>query len=214
MEPKLRVTEIFKSLQGESTRAGFPCAFIRLTGCSLRCVWCDTAYAFSGGKEMSVSEAAEQTLALGTDLVEITGGEPLEQEGVYPLIHHLLEHDRTVMIETGGHVRVDRLDPRVIKILDVKAPGSGMQAANLPENLELLGPRDEIKFVLADRSDFDWALGLVASRDLDLRNSVTFSPVWEKLAAAELGEWIRDSGRNVRLGLQLHKLLWGDVPGK
>ncbi len=214
MEPKLRVTEIFKSLQGESTRAGFPCAFIRLTGCSLRCVWCDTAYAFSGGKEMSVSAAAEQTLALGTDLVEITGGEPLEQEGVYPLIHHLLERDRTVMIETGGHVRVDRLDPRVIKILDVKAPGSGMQAANLPENLELLGPRDEIKFVLADRSDFDWALGLVASRDLDLRNSVTFSPVWEKLAAAELGEWIRDSGRNVRLGLQLHKLLWGDVPGK
>ncbi len=214
MEPKLRVTEIFKSLQGESTRAGFPCAFIRLTGCSLRCVWCDTAYAFSGGRDMSVSEAAEQTLALGTDLVEITGGEPLEQESVYPLIERLLERDRTVMIETGGHVLVDRLDPRVIKILDVKAPGSGMQAANLPENLELLGPRDEIKFVLADRPDFDWALGLVASRDLDLRNSVTFSPVWEKLDPAQLGDWIRDSGRNVRLGLQLHKILWGDVPGR
>jgi len=214
VEPKLRVTEIFKSLQGESTRAGFPCAFIRLTGCSLRCVWCDTAYAFSGGRDMSVSEAAEQTLALGTDLVEITGGEPLEQESVYPLIERLLERDRTVMIETGGHVLVDRLDPRVIKILDVKAPGSGMQAANLPENLELLGPRDEIKFVLADRPDFDWALGLVASRDLDLRNSVTFSPVWEKLDPAQLGDWIRDSGRNVRLGLQLHKILWGDVPGR
>jgi 7-carboxy-7-deazaguanine synthase len=214
VEPKLRVTEIFKSLQGESTRAGFPCAFIRLTGCSLRCVWCDTAYAFSGGEEMSVSEAAEQTLALGTDLIEITGGEPLEQEGVYPLIHQLLQRDRTVMIETGGHVLVDRLDPRVIKILDVKAPGSGMQAANLPENLQLLGPRDEIKFVLADRSDFDWALQQVSSRDLDLRNSVTFSPVWEKLAPAQLGEWIRDSGRNIRLGLQLHKILWGDVPGK
>jgi 7-carboxy-7-deazaguanine synthase len=214
VEPKLRVTEIFKSLQGESTRAGFPCAFIRLTGCSLRCVWCDTAYAFSGGREMSVSEAAEQTLALGTDLIEITGGEPLEQESVYPLIDRLLERDRTVMIETGGHVRVDRLDPRVIKILDVKAPGSGMQAANLPENLELLGPRDEIKFVLADRSDFDWALQQVSSRDLDLRNSVTFSPVWEKLAPAQLGEWIRDSGRNIRLGLQLHKILWGDVPGR
>jgi 7-carboxy-7-deazaguanine synthase len=214
VEPKLRVTEIFKSLQGESTRAGFPCAFIRLTGCSLRCVWCDTAYAFSGGREMSVSEAAEQTLALGTDLIEITGGEPLEQDGVYPLIHHLLERDRTVMIETGGHVLVDRLDPRVIKILDVKAPGSGMQAANLPENLELLTPRDEIKFVLADRPDFDWALQQVSSRDLDLRNSITFSPVWEKLSPAQLGEWIRDSGRNVRLGLQLHKILWGDVPGK
>ncbi len=214
MEPKLRVTEIFKSLQGESTRAGFPCAFIRLTGCSLRCVWCDTAYAFSGGKEMSVSEAAKQTLDLGTDLIEITGGEPLEQEAVYPLIERLLEHDRTVMIETGGHVRVDRLDPRVIKILDVKAPGSGMQAANLPENLELLGPRDEIKFVLADRPDFDWALQQVRSRDLDRRNSVTFSPVWEKLAPAQLGEWIRDSGRKIRLGVQLHKILWGDVPGR
>ncbi len=163
---------------------------------------------------MSVSEAAEQTLALGTDLIEITGGEPLEQEGVYPLIHQLLQRDRTVMIETGGHVLVDRLDPRVIKILDVKAPGSGMQAANLPENLQLLGPRDEIKFVLADRSDFDWALQQVSSRDLDRRNSVTFSPVWEKLAPAQLGEWIRDSGRKIRLGLQLHKLLWGDVPGK
>jgi 7-carboxy-7-deazaguanine synthase len=187
------VTEIFRSLQGESTRAGFPCAFIRLTGCSLRCVWCDTAYAFSGGKEMSVSEAAKQTLDLCTDLIEITGGEPLEQDAVYALIERLLEHDKTVMIETGGHVRVDRLDPRVIKILDVKAPGSGMQAANLPENLDLLGPRDEIKFVLADRPDFDWALGLVASRELDRRHSVTFSPVWEKLAAAELGEW--DTGQ-------------------
>lgn len=214
MEPTLRVTEIFKSLQGESTRAGFPCAFIRLTGCSLRCVWCDTAYAFSGGREMSVSEAAKQTLDLGTDLIEITGGEPLEQDAVYPLIERLLERDRTVMIETGGHVSVARLDPRVIKILDVKAPGSGMQAANLPENLELLGLRDEIKFVLADRHDFDWALELVALRDLDLRNSVTFSPVWEKLAPGELGEWIRDSGRKIRLAVQLHKILWGDVPGR
>ena len=214
MEPTLRVTEIFKSLQGESTRAGFPCAFIRLTGCSLRCVWCDTAYAFSGGREMSVSDAAEQALALGTDLIEITGGEPLEQDAVYPLIARFLERDRTVMIETGGHVSVARLDPRVIKILDVKAPGSGMQAANLPENLDLLGPRDEIKFVLADRHDFDWALELVASRDLDRRNSVTFSPVWEKLAPRELGEWIRESGRNIRLGVQLHKILWGDLPGK
>jgi 7-carboxy-7-deazaguanine synthase len=213
-EPKLRVTEIFKSIQGESTRAGFPCAFIRLTGCSLRCVWCDTAYAFSGGTEMSVSEAAEQTLALGTDLVEITGGEPLEQDAVYSLIDRFLERDKTVMIETGGHVSVERLDPRVIKILDVKAPGSGMQAANLPENLERLGPKDEIKFVLADRGDFQWALEFVASRDLDRRHSVTFSPVWDTLPPTQLGEWIRDSCRNIRLGLQLHKILWGDVPGR
>jgi len=214
VEPTLRVTEIFKSLQGESTHAGFPCAFIRLTGCSLRCVWCDTAYAFTGGRDMSVSEAARQTLALGTDLVEITGGEPLEQEAVYPLIDRFLEKGKTVLIETGGHVPVDRLDPRVIKVLDVKAPGSGMQSANLPENLDSLGPRDEVKFVLANRSDFDWAVNFVTARDLDRRQTVTFSPVWEQLSPADLGEWIRDSGRNIRLGVQLHKILWGEVPGR
>lgn len=214
MHPTIRVTEIFRSIQGESTRAGFPCAFIRLTGCSLRCVWCDSAYAFSGGREMPVSEAAEEVLALGTDLVEVTGGEPLEQEGVYPLMDRLLERDKTVLLETGGHVPLDRVDPRVVKIVDVKAPGSGMMAANLPENLERLGPRDEVKFVLADRRDFDWALDFVRERGLDGRHVVTFSPVWETLAAAELAGWIRDSGRPIRLGLQLHKLLWGDVPGR
>jgi 7-carboxy-7-deazaguanine synthase len=214
VEPTLRVTEIFRSIQGESTRAGFPCAFIRLTGCSLRCVWCDTAYAFSGGEEMTVSEAADRVLALGTDLVEVTGGEPLEQEGVYPLMDRLLERGKTVLLETGGHVPLDRIDPRVVKIVDVKAPGSGMMAANLPENLDALGGRDEIKFVLADRSDFDWALDLVRDRDLDNRHVVTFSPVWETLSAADLGGWIRDSGRPIRLGVQLHKLLWGDVPGR
>jgi 7-carboxy-7-deazaguanine synthase len=214
VEPTVRVTEIFRSLQGESTRAGFPCAFIRLTGCSLRCVWCDSAYAFHGGADMPISEAAERVAALGTELVEVTGGEPLEQEGVFPLFARLLDLGKTVMVETGGHVPLDRLDPRVIKIVDVKAPGSGMQAANLPENLERLGARDELKFVLADRRDFDWAVDFVRSRDLDLRHVVTFSPVWEDLPPAALAEWIRDSGRNVRLGLQLHKILWGDVPGR
>jgi 7-carboxy-7-deazaguanine synthase len=212
--PTIRVTEIFRSIQGESTRTGFPCAFIRLTGCSLRCVWCDTAYAFSGGERMEVADAARKILALGTDLVEVTGGEPLEQEGVYPLMETLLDHGKTVLLETGGHVPLDRVDPRVVKIVDVKAPGSGMMAANLPENLESLGPRDEIKFVLADRRDFEWALDFVAAKDLDGKNVVTFSPVWEKLSAVDLGSWIRDSGRPIRLGLQLHKLLWGDVPGR
>jgi len=214
VDATVRVTEIFRSLQGESTRAGFPCAFIRLTGCSLRCVWCDSAYAFHGGKEMSVAEAAARVAALETDLVEVTGGEPLEQEGVYPLMARLLDLGKTVLLETGGHVALDRVDPRVIKVVDVKAPGSGMQEANLPENLERLGPQDELKFVLADRRDFDWALARVAARDLDRRHVVTFSPVWEGLPAAELGEWIRDSGRSIRLGLQLHKILWGDVPGR
>lgn len=208
------MTEIFRSLQGESTRAGFPCAFIRLTGCSLRCAWCDSAYAFHGGSEMPVSEAADRVAALETELVEVTGGEPLEQEGVYPLMDRLLALGKTVMLETGGHVALDRVDPRVIKIVDVKAPGSGMERANLPENLERLSPRDELKFVLADRRDFDWALAAVEARDLDRLHTVTFSPVWEGALAAELGAWIRDSGRRIRLGLQLHKILWGDVAGK
>lgn len=213
-EPTLRVTEIFRSIQGESTRAGFPCAFIRLTGCSLRCVWCDTAYAFHGGGEMTVVEAADRVLALGTDLVEVTGGEPLEQEAVYPLIGRLLDSGKTVLLETGGHIPLDRLDPRVVKIVDVKAPGSGMQHANLPENLELLSPQDELKFVLADRPDFDWALEFVRQRRLDERHAVTFSPVWGTLRADELAAWVRDSGRPIRLGLQLHKLLWGEEPGR
>jgi 7-carboxy-7-deazaguanine synthase len=210
----LRITEIFRSIQGESTRAGYPCTFVRLTGCSLRCVWCDSAYAFSGGEEMSVDDAAARILVLGTELVEVTGGEPLEQEGVYPLIDRLLSAGKTVMIETGGHVPLDRVDPRVIKIVDVKAPGSGMQHANLPENLDRLTPRDELKFVLADRADFDWAIRFVEEHGLDARHVITFSPVWESLPAADLAEWIRDSGRNLRLGLQIHKILWGDVPGR
>jgi 7-carboxy-7-deazaguanine synthase len=213
-EPAIRVTEIFRSIQGESTRAGFPCAFIRLTGCSLRCVWCDTAYAFSGGQEMTVAEAAARVLALDTDLVEVTGGEPLEQDAVYPLIDRLLAAGKTVLLETGGHVALDRVDPRVVKIVDVKAPGSGMMEANLPENIERLGARDEVKFVLVDRRDFDWALDFVRSRDLDAKHAVTFSPAWDVLPAGELAEWIRDCGRPIRLGVQLHKILWGDVPGR
>ncbi|HEY7863433.1 MAG TPA: radical SAM protein [Thermoanaerobaculia bacterium] len=214
MEERLRVTEIFHSLQGESTFAGWPCAFIRLTGCALRCRWCDSEYAFHGGEEMSVEEAARRALAYDTRLVEVTGGEPLEQEGVYPLMQRLLDAGKTVLIETGGHVPLDRVDPRVVKIVDIKAPGSGMESANLPENLERLGPRDELKFVLADRADFDWALDRVRRDDLDAKRVVTFSPVWSELPAAQLAEWIRDAGRNIRLGLQIHKVLWGEVPGR
>ncbi len=210
----VRVTEIFRSLQGESLRAGFPCAFVRLTGCALRCVWCDSAYAFSGGEEMEVVEAARRVLDLQTELVEVTGGEPLEQEGVYPLMGLLLDAGRTVLLETGGHIPIDRVDPRVIKIVDVKAPGSGMETANLPENLDRLGARDEVKFVLADRRDFDWALTLVRERNLDRAHAVTFSPASGSVEPGTLAEWVRDSGRNIRLGLQLHKVLWGDVPGR
>jgi 7-carboxy-7-deazaguanine synthase len=214
MTAALRITEIFKSIQGESSHAGLPCAFVRLTGCSLRCVWCDTAYAFHGGEDIPVDVAVARVLELGTDLVEVTGGEPLEQEQVYPLMDRLLAAGKTVLLETGGHVPLDRVDPRVIKIVDVKAPGSLMEHANLPENLDRLSPHDELKFVLADRRDFEWALAFVRQRDLDRSNIVTFSPVWERLPGPELAEWIRDSGRPIRLGLQLHKILWGDVPGR
>ena len=217
MDQILRVTEIFRSIQGESTRAGFPCAFVRLTGCSLRCVWCDTAYAFTGGEDVPVTEAVARVLALGTDLVEVTGGEPLEQDGVYPLMKELLDRGKTVLLETGGHVPLDRVDPRVVKIVDVKCPGSGMEPANLPANLAHLGPRDELKFVIADRADFDWTLAFVRAHGLAGKHALLVSPVFDGAAsplATQAAEWIRDSGVPLRLNLQLHKLLWGDVPGR
>lgn len=215
--PALVVTEIFRSLQGESTFAGLLCSFVRLTGCGLRCVWCDSAYAFQGGKTMRLDEILAEVERLGAPLVELTGGEPLEQDGFYPLSSALCDLGYTVLVETGGHLPLDRVDPRVLKIVDVKCPGSGMQTRNDLGNLERLGPRDEIKFVVKDRRDFDWALDLVARHDLDRKNTVLISPVFEgdvSPVAAEVAEWVRDSKRRVRLNLQLHKLLWGDEPGR
>jgi 7-carboxy-7-deazaguanine synthase len=215
--PALVVTEIFRSLQGESTFAGLPCSFVRLTGCGLRCVWCDSAYAFQGGKTMRLDEILAEVERLGAPLVELTGGEPLEQEGFYPLSAALCDQEYTVLVETGGHIPLDRVDPRVLKIVDVKCPGSGMQARNDLGNLERLGPRDEIKFVVKDRRDFDWALDLVARHDLDRKHTILISPVFEggsSPVAANVAEWVRDSKRKLRLNLQVHKLLWGDVPGR
>jgi 7-carboxy-7-deazaguanine synthase len=211
------VTEVFKSLQGESTFAGMPCVFVRLTGCSLRCVWCDTAYAFEGGTDREVEGVVAEVAAHGVPLVEITGGEPLEQEGFYALSEVLLARGHTVLVETGGHVPLDRVDPRVVKIVDVKCPGSGMEAANDLSNLALLGPRDEIKFVVADRRDFDFALDLIRARDLASKHAVLISPVFECASspvAPQVAEWVRDAGLPLRLNLQLHKLLWGDVAGR
>ncbi len=211
------VTEIFRSLQGESSFAGLPCVFVRLTGCSLRCVWCDTPYAFFGGSPRAVDEIVEEVAAFGVPLVELTGGEPLEQEGFYPLCEALLDRGFTVLVETGGHVPLDRVDPRAIKIVDIKCPGSGMERANDLANLSKLGPRDEIKFAVADRRDFDFALDLVRRHDLDRGRSVHISPVFRgdsSPTAPDIGEWVRDSGRQLRLNLQLHKILWGDVPGR
>ncbi len=166
---------------------------------------------------MAVEEVIARVEALAVPLVEITGGEPLEQEGFYPLAAKLCDRGFTVLVETGGHVPVDRVDRRVVKILDVKCPGSGMEAANHLENLSRLGPHDEVKFVVADRRDFDFALDLVRRHDLDARHIVLISPVFEgdrSPLAAEVAEWVRDSNRKLRLNFQIHKLLWGDTPGR
>lgn len=213
----LTVTEIFRSLQGESSYAGLPCTFVRLTGCALRCVWCDSAYAFSGGSARTLDDVLTEVARLGVPLVELTGGEPLEQEGVFPLAAALCDSGYTVLVETGGHVPIDRLDPRVIKIVDMKCPGSGMESRNDLENLRRMGPRDEVKFVVADRRDFDWAVDFVVRHDLDEKHIILISPIFEgatSRVAAQVAEWVRDSKRNLRLNLQVHKLLWGDVPGR
>jgi 7-carboxy-7-deazaguanine synthase len=213
----LLVTEIFRSLQGESSFAGLPCTFVRLTGCALRCTWCDSEYAFSGGTVMAEGDVLAEVGRLGARLVEITGGEPLEQEGFYPLASALCDRGYTVLVETGGHVPVSRVDPRAIKIVDVKCPGSGMESKNDLGNLKLLGPRDEVKFVVADRADFLWAEELVGRHALDEKHTVLISPVFEgkeSRIAPEVAEWVRDSKRKLRLNLQIHKALWGDVPGR
>jgi 7-carboxy-7-deazaguanine synthase len=213
----LVVTEIFRSLQGESSFAGLPCTFVRLTGCALRCTWCDSAYAFSGGTLMTEREVLAEVGRLGAQLVEITGGEPLEQEGFYALASALCDRGYTVLVETGGHLPVGRVDPRVIKVLDLKCPASGMEPRNDLDNLKLLGPRDEVKFVVADREDFRWAEEVVTKHALDERHAVLISPVFEGGASAiapQVAEWVRDSKRKLRLNLQIHKTLWGDVPGR
>jgi 7-carboxy-7-deazaguanine synthase len=215
--PALVVTEIFRSLQGESSFAGLPCTFVRLTGCALRCTWCDSAHAFSGGTATTRDEVLAEVARLGAPLVEITGGEPLEQEGFFPLAAALCDRGYAVLVETGGHVPLGRVDPRVVKIVDVKCPGSGMDGRNDLGNLRLLGPRDEVKFVVADRRDFEWAEALVSEHDLDERHTVLVSPVFEggtSAIAPHVAEWVRDSKRKLRLNLQLHKLLWGDVAGR
>ncbi len=203
------VTEIFYSIQGESSYAGLPCVLVRLTACNLRCVWCDTEYAFTEGTEMSLSEVLAAVKGYTCRLVEITGGEPLLQKEVYPLTETLLGDGYTVLIETGGSLDVSALDPRVIKILDIKCPGSGMAEKNLWSNLTHLTPRDEIKFVIADRQDFDWAASVIKERDLAGRFQILFSPVHGTLGPKELAEWILKETLTVRLQIQLHKYLWG-----
>ncbi|MBX6365708.1 MAG: radical SAM protein [Gemmatimonadetes bacterium] len=216
----LRVTEIFHSIQGESTWAGYPCTFVRLTGCPLRCSWCDTEYAFHGGEKMSLDAILARVHEISTPLVEITGGEPLIHRGAFELARRLLDDGFTVLVETSGAIDVAPLDPRAHKIMDLKCPGSGEEARNLWSNLEHLTARDEVKFVIKDRHDYEWARDVVLRRGLADRlragslRAVLFSPVWDAVEFQDLAAWILDDHLPVRFQIQLHKVIWGaNVPG-
>jgi 7-carboxy-7-deazaguanine synthase len=208
-EDTLVIHEIYASIQGESTFAGLPCAFVRTTGCNLRCVWCDTPQAFHGGTRMTRAEVLARALALETPLVELTGGEPLLQPGVFPLMRELCDAGRTVLVETSGEADVSRVDARVHKVMDLKCPGSGESHRNRWENLEHLGPGDEVKFVLADRADYEWMRGVVRERRLAERTpKLLASTVFGKLAVRDLVAWVLEDKLAVRVQLQMHKYVW------
>ncbi len=207
------ISEIFYSIQGEGTGAGLPCTFIRLQGCMLRCTWCDTPYALDIKEKAFVISAEDIIREIEKNnckLLCFTGGEPLFQENVYPLIHYLLDLDYTVTVETSGNIYLDKLDMRAIKILDLKCPGSGMSKSNDYRNIELLSKDDEVKFVVKDRVDFDWALKVINKYKIDSKcGAIIISPVFEKLNYKELAEWILNSKIQLRLQLQIHKYIWG-----
>jgi 7-carboxy-7-deazaguanine synthase len=205
----LTVNEIFHSIQGESTHAGRPCVFVRLTACDLRCSWCDTPYAFHEGRKMSIGEVVEAVERFGCDLVELTGGEPLLQKDVYPLMERLLAGGRTVLVETGGHVGLERIPPGVRTIMDVKCPGSGEAHRTDWSNLERLGAGDEVKFVIRDRIDYEYARGILREHGLERRvGAVLFSPVHGVLDPRQLSEWVLEDRLPVRVQLQVHKYIW------
>ena len=205
---ELVVNEIFHSIQGESSHTGRPCVFIRLTYCNLRCTWCDTAYAFEEGSRMTVADILSRVEPYNCRLVEVTGGEPLMQEGVNALFTALCDRGYEVLVETGGSLAVGGIDRRVKRIIDFKCPGSGMVKKNLWSNVEALTPEDEVKFVIADREDFDWAVGKMREHGIDRRCTVLMSVVFGELEPVELARWILESGVNARLQLQVHKYIW------
>lgn len=211
----LTVNEIFYSIQGESTHSGRPCVFVRLTACDLRCTWCDTPYSFTEGRKMGLDEVLAEVGRHGCPLVEITGGEPLLQPDVYPLMDALLAGGRTVLLETGGHVSIERVPAAVVKVVDVKCPASGESHRNHWRNLDLLAPHDEVKFVVQDRGDYEFAREIVRRHLLDRKcAAVLFSPVHGRLDLRALAEWVLADELPVRIQVQLHKYIWGaDVRG-
>ena len=205
----LTINEIFHSIQGESTYAGRPCVFVRLTACDLRCRWCDTPYAFHAGRKMSVDEVVADVVARGCPVVEVTGGEPLLQPDVYPLMQRLLDAGKTVLVETGGHRSIAQVPAGVIRIMDVKCPGSGESEKNDWSNLALLTRSDEVKFVIADRADYEFACDVVRRESLSDRvAAVLFSPVHGELDPRTLAEWVIADRLDVRVQLQVHKYIW------
>jgi 7-carboxy-7-deazaguanine synthase len=209
----LRITEIFHSLQGESRPAGYPTAFVRLTGCPLRCVYCDTSYAFQGGIRRTVPEVLEQIAAFRVRHVCVTGGEPLAQPACHELLGALCDAGYAVSLETSGALDIAAVDSRVMVVLDIKTPDSGESERNLWANLARLKREDQIKFVICSRSDYDWSKSVLAERQLEQLCEVLFSPSWGQLPARDLAEWVLADRLPVRFQLQLHKYLWGDAPG-
>jgi 7-carboxy-7-deazaguanine synthase len=210
---QLRVSEIFYSLQGETSRAGLPTVFIRLTGCPLRCVYCDTAYAFSGGKSMSLANMLQQVAEYKPGYVTVTGGEPLAQKNCLPLLSSLCDAGYQVSLETGGALDIGGVDPRVMRVVDIKTPASGEVEKNRWENLSLLTRHDEIKFVLCDEDDYRWAKQILQQYQLAGKCEVLFSPVHDGMDATQLADWILRDRLPVRMQLQLHKILWNNTPG-
>jgi len=211
---KLRITEIFASVQGESTRVGLPTVFVRLTGCPLRCSWCDTAYAFTGGESRTLDAVLQDIARHGLKHVCVTGGEPLSQKASLALMSALCDAGYSVSLETSGALDISAVDARVARIVDLKAPGSGELERNLPANIPLLRAQDEVKMVLADEADYDWAKAQILEHDLAARCTVLLSPVAGDLDPAQLAEWIVRDRLPVRFQLQLHKVLWNDARGR
>lgn len=213
-EGMLKITEIFHSLQGEARDAGRPTVFIRLTGCPLRCTYCDSEYAFYGGEWMHIDQILAQVAEHGTQYVCVTGGEPLAQKRCLDLLDRLLEAGYHVSLETSGAVDISGVDARVSRVLDLKTPDSSEMERNLWSNLDVLTPHDQVKFVICSRADYEWARAEIRSRWLENSLDILFSPAWGDLDPAELAAWVLEDRLNVRVQLQLHKILWGDVPGK
>lgn len=211
---QLRITEIFFSLQGETRTVGLPTVFIRLTGCPLRCQYCDTAYAFHGGKMVALEAILEQVASFGAHYVTVTGGEPLAQKPCLELLRRLCDVGYEVSLETSGALDVSAVDPRVVKVVDIKTPGSKEVEKNYWQNMPHLLPHDQVKFVICDQEDYEWSKKIMDQHQLTQRCQVLFSPSYQQQQPGELADWIIRDRLPVRLQIQLHKYLWGDVPGR